>query len=224
MYRAFESLDELVEIVETARGLPMSGSCVVSRSHSLDLLDDIREAYPEELVDANDVLAQRDEILAEARQIAEHEVTRARDDATHAIASAQDEADRTLVGARKEGERIVRAARAEAEEVTTAARERYDEHVAAAEDEHHRLVSETTVHQSAVVVAEQIHAGARAEADEIRGHAHADAEAMRREVEDFVDQRLAAFEDMLRSTLRTIGGGRDHLHGRSTPATPGHRR
>ncbi len=81
-------------------------------------------------------------------------------------------------------------------------RERYDEHVAAAEDEHHRLVSETTVHQTAMVRAEQIHADASADADR-----------MRHEVEDFVDERLAAFEDMLRRTLRTVAGGRDQLHG-----------
>ena len=44
MYRVFEALDELVTIVEEARGLPMTASCVVPRGDVLELLDDVRDA------------------------------------------------------------------------------------------------------------------------------------------------------------------------------------
>ena len=46
MYRVFESLDALVTLVEEARCLPMTATCVVSRGDVLELLDDVREALP----------------------------------------------------------------------------------------------------------------------------------------------------------------------------------
>ena len=41
--RTDELLSELIEIVETARALPMSTSCVLPRERVLDLLDELRE-------------------------------------------------------------------------------------------------------------------------------------------------------------------------------------
>ncbi|TXQ23070.1 DivIVA domain-containing protein, partial [Escherichia coli] len=55
MYRVFEALDELVAIVEEARGVPMTAGCVVPRGDVLELLDDVRDAIPGELDDAQDV-------------------------------------------------------------------------------------------------------------------------------------------------------------------------
>lgn len=66
--RVHELLAELVELVETARTVPMSGSCVVPRERTLDLLDDLRETVPGELTDARELLARRDAVLAEARE------------------------------------------------------------------------------------------------------------------------------------------------------------
>lgn len=66
--RVHELLAELVELVETARTVPMSGSCVVPREHTLDLLDDLRETIPSELADARELLARRDAMLSDARE------------------------------------------------------------------------------------------------------------------------------------------------------------
>ena len=57
MFHVFEALDELVAMIEEARGLPMSSQCMVPRSDALLLLDEIRDALPGELDDAQDVLA-----------------------------------------------------------------------------------------------------------------------------------------------------------------------
>ena len=81
MYRVFESLDALVTIVEEARGVPMTANCVVPRGDVLELLDDVREALPGEVDDAQDVLDRRDEIVAEAEQEAEHTRSSAHADA-----------------------------------------------------------------------------------------------------------------------------------------------
>jgi hypothetical protein len=67
LQRADKLLTELVELIETARTVPMSGSCMVPRERALDLLDDLRERLPAELIDARQVLSERDVLLAEAR-------------------------------------------------------------------------------------------------------------------------------------------------------------
>jgi cell division septum initiation protein DivIVA len=66
--RVDELLTELVELVETARAVPMSGSCVVPRERTLDLLDDLRETVPAELGHARELLARRETVLAEAQE------------------------------------------------------------------------------------------------------------------------------------------------------------
>ena len=68
MYRVFEALDELSAIVEEARGVPMTAGCVVPRGDVLELIDDIKDAIPGELDDAQDVLDARDSMLIEAKE------------------------------------------------------------------------------------------------------------------------------------------------------------
>ena len=50
IYRLYETVDELTTVIETARSVPMSASCMVPRDHLLDLLDDLRESLPEEVL------------------------------------------------------------------------------------------------------------------------------------------------------------------------------
>ena len=80
MYRVFEALDELVTIVEEARGVPMTSGCVVPRGDLLELLDDIRDAIPRELDDAQDVLDHRDSMISKAQHESEQGVGKAREE------------------------------------------------------------------------------------------------------------------------------------------------
>ena len=73
-------LDEITDLVETARAMPMSASCVVNRAEVLALLDQLRSGLPPALAQASAVLAERDTVIAEAhveaeriRAAAEHE-------------------------------------------------------------------------------------------------------------------------------------------------------
>ena len=81
MYRVFEALDELVAIVEEARGVPITASCVVPRGDVLELLDDVRDAIPGELDDAQDVLDHRDKLVGDARASAAKTLSDADSDA-----------------------------------------------------------------------------------------------------------------------------------------------
>ncbi len=110
MYRVFEALDELVTICEEARGVPMTSSCVVPRGDVLELLDDIREALPGEVDDAQDVLDQRDEIIARRDRPGRRDGPR----------PATAEAERMMAEARAQAERIIAEARAEADRTIAA--------------------------------------------------------------------------------------------------------
>ena len=62
-----DKLDELTELVETARSMPMSSSCILNRAEVLALLDDLRELLPEEFRHAELLLADREAVIEEGR-------------------------------------------------------------------------------------------------------------------------------------------------------------
>ena len=97
-----EVLDHLTALVEEARSLPMSSSCVVHRGEVLDLVDEARRVLPAELAEARGVLADRERLLEQGRVQAERLVAQAREEqarlveATAVYTRAQAEADRML--------------------------------------------------------------------------------------------------------------------------------
>lgn len=107
-------LDQLVELVETARAMPMSASCVVNRSEVLGLLDDARALLPDDLAEAQRVLAERAAVVAEGRAEAERVVSRAHVEADRLLEAsavwqrAQAEADRLLEQAHDSADRMRR--------------------------------------------------------------------------------------------------------------------
>ncbi len=228
MYRVFESLDALVTVVEEARGVPMTSNCVVPRGDVLDLLDDVREALPGELYDAQDVLDRRDELVDDATQEAEQTRTSARADAEEALARAREEAQRLVADARAEAEQtvaqarheaerlladgkaqatdLVDRARGEAERLAQAGRSAHDRYMADGQAEQARLVSQTEV----------VHA-ARHESARIVDAATNEADRLRRDCDGYVDAKLAEFEDTLTKALGTVTRGRSQLW-RGAPA------
>ena len=78
VYRLYETVDELTTVIENARSVPMSSSCMVPRDHLLDLLDDLRESLPEDVQAAGAIVEQRTEILQQAQAEAERLTGRTR--------------------------------------------------------------------------------------------------------------------------------------------------
>ena len=60
-------LDALARLIEDARAMPMSASCVVNRAEVLELVDGIRDRLPEQLADAQALVLRRDGVIAEGR-------------------------------------------------------------------------------------------------------------------------------------------------------------
>jgi len=94
-------IDRLEELLNESRPLPFTHNVIVDEDKMLDLIDQMRVAIPDEVKKAQQVLSQRDRILAQA----------------------QEEANRTLAIAREKSEQlverdaIVEAAKARAEQI-----------------------------------------------------------------------------------------------------------
>ncbi|MEO6713531.1 MAG: hypothetical protein ABIM89_08905 [Mycobacteriales bacterium] len=105
-------LDALTEMVETARSMPMSASCIVNRTDMLTLLDEVREMLPGELREAQSVIKDRDEIVEEGRRRAERILSDAESERdrlvsdTEVVRSAEREADRVVDDANEQARRM----------------------------------------------------------------------------------------------------------------------
>ncbi len=103
-------LDTLLDLLESARALPMSASCVVNRDEMLGLVEDVRALLPGELAEAKQVLQDRAAVVAQGHAEAERIVARARVEqdrlveATAVWQRAQAEADRLLAEVHAEAE------------------------------------------------------------------------------------------------------------------------
>ena len=105
-----EKLTSAITMVEEARGVPLSASCVVHRGEMLELLDEARAALPNDLESAQKLIAARDAIIEEGRVSAEQMIAMAREDVarmveqTSIVQMARDEARKILDEARTLGD------------------------------------------------------------------------------------------------------------------------
>lgn len=136
-----EILDELTEIVEHARNVPISASVMVNRSQVLDLLATARDILPEQIVEADGLLANADSVTTRARADADIIRERAEQDANDTIAAAREQASRLVaqdavtVAARAQAERIIDDAEQHAERLRQGANAYSDSRLAGLQDQ-----------------------------------------------------------------------------------------
>ena len=222
VYRLYETVDELSRVIENARSVPMSGSCMVPRDILLDLLDDLRENLPEEVQQAGAIVEQRTEILEQAQAEAERLTGRTRSESEQVVVAACRQRDEILGTARRQRDELLARAQAEAEDLLAEAeaeaqrlveegrrhrealiadgQAQQAELLAAAQAEHERLITETEVYRGAV-----------ARADDLGAQTVAEVTRMRTEVDEYVDSRLADFGTTLERMLRSVEKARSAL-------------
>ena len=144
---SIEKLNTAITVVEEARGVPLSASCVVHRGEMLEILEGARDVLPKDLFSAEVIIAEKAQIIEEGRASAEAKIATAREDVARMV----------------EQTAIVQAARDEAQRILDEARD-------VAEDE-------------------------------------------RREVEAYIDGRLATLEVILTKTMDAVARGRERLEG-----------
>lgn len=144
---SIEKLNTAIAMIEEARGVPLSASCVVHRGEMLEILQSARDFLPVDFLSAEAILQDRDRIIDEGRNSAEAMIATTREDVS-------------------------------------------------------RMIEQTSIVQAA-----------RVEAQRILDDARAIAEDERREVEAYIDARLATLEVILNKTLDAVARGRERLEG-----------
>jgi vacuolar-type H+-ATPase subunit H len=110
MTHVHTKLAEITSLVESARAMPMSASCVVNRADLLTLLGDLEALLPETISQAQEVLGDKESVVEEGRREAEKIVAAARAErrrlveATDVHQEATAEAERVLAEARQSAE------------------------------------------------------------------------------------------------------------------------
>ncbi len=99
-------IDRLEELFNESRPIPFTHNVIVDEDRMLDLIDQMRVAIPEEMKKAQQILAQRDRVLAQA----------------------QEEVNRTLALAREKSEQMI-----ERDSIVEAAKARADQIIAQAQ-------------------------------------------------------------------------------------------
>ncbi|MGW5637084.1 cell division initiation protein [Streptomyces sp. NPDC003832] len=203
-----KKLDEIVSAVSGARSMPMSASCVVNRAELLSLLDEVRQALPGSLAQAQELIGDREHMVEQARQEAERIIQGAHAERGSLISDTE-----VARRSRAEADRILSEAQKEAEDVRAEADDYVDSKLANFE-----VVLTKTL--GSVGRGREKLLGTGPGLDE-QGYEDEDApershdpETLRRSADEYVDVKLGAFEAVLAKTLEAVGRGRQKLHGR----------
>jgi vacuolar-type H+-ATPase subunit H len=108
---SIEKLTAAISMIEEARGVPLSASCVLHRGEILEVLDGARAALPNDLEAARKILASRDALIEEGRLSAEALIASAREEVSRMI-----EQTAIVSAAREEAQHILDDAHLEADQ------------------------------------------------------------------------------------------------------------
>ncbi|MFJ7245190.1 cell division initiation protein [Kitasatospora sp. NPDC098652] len=200
-----KKVDEIVAAVENARSMPMSASCVVNRAELIGLLNDLKAAMPAELAQAQSVMADHEQVVAEAQAEADRIIQGAHSERgslisdTEVVRRAQAEADRILAEARAE----VEAQRAEADDYV-------DSKLANFEVVLTKTLGAVGRGRTKLRGEAGFEAEAESDGEEFQPQRHTPSP----EVDEYVDVKLATLENVLSATLEAVGKGRDKLLGK----------
>lgn len=107
---SIEKLTTAIAMVEEARGVPLSASCVLHRGEILEILDGARAALPNDLEAARKIMVSRDSLIEEGRTSAEALIASAREEVSRMI-----EQTAIVSAAREEAQHILDDAHLEAD-------------------------------------------------------------------------------------------------------------
>ncbi|MFP8964031.1 cell division initiation protein [Streptomyces nanhaiensis] len=203
-----QKLDDIVAAVEGARSMPMSASCVVNRAELLGMLEEVRQALPGSLAQAQELIGDREQMIAEARQEAQRIIDSAQAErgslvsGTEIARRAQEEADRILTQARQEAEGI----RAEADDYV-------DSKLANFEVVLSKTIGSVDRGREKLLGREPGADPYGEEGGEDIPERSADPAELRERADAYVEAQFRAFEAVLTKTLEAVGRGRQKLTG-----------
>jgi hypothetical protein len=104
-------IDRLEELFNDGKPIPFTHNVAVDEDRMLDIIDQMRIAIPEEVKKAQQLLSQRDRVMAQAQEEANRTLDLARDKADGLVRK-----DGIVQEAEKRAEQVLSQARAEAED------------------------------------------------------------------------------------------------------------
>ncbi|WP_165218293.1 hypothetical protein [Schaalia sp. ZJ1691] len=191
------ALDQIEALVEHARNVPLSATIIVNKAEILDLLDQAREALPEDLVAADAVVADADAVLGRADSAAETTIAEANSRATATLDSANEQAEHIVANAKEEAERTVTRAQEEAEATLAQARSDAESALVDAHTQAEKLVSTENITRMAEDRAREIVADAREKEQSLKEGA-----------DDYVAKSLSELAGLLTDLQRRTEAGR----------------
>ena len=103
-------IDRLEELFNDAKAVPFTHNVIVDEDKMLELIDQMRIAIPEEVKKAQQVMAQRDRVMAQAQEEANRTLQIAREKADQML-----QKDIIMLEAQRRADQIISQGRAEAE-------------------------------------------------------------------------------------------------------------
>src|SRR3989441_7091766 len=114
-------LQQIEELVQEAKSMPLSSSALVNREEILEMIEAALSELPEEIKQARWVVKDREELLAKARKDGESIVAKARQERAHLISQQE-----VVLAAQEESERILSEAREQARQIRLEAEDYVD--------------------------------------------------------------------------------------------------
>ena len=105
-------IDRLEELFNDSKAVPLTRNVMVDEDRMLDIIDQMRIAIPEEVKKAQQLLSQRDRVLAQAQEEANRTLELARQKSDQLVTK-----DTVAQEARQRADQIVAQARVEAENI-----------------------------------------------------------------------------------------------------------
>ena len=103
-------IDRLEELFNESKAIPLTRNVMVDEDRMLDIIDQMRIAIPEEVKKAQQLLGQRDRVLAQAQEEANRTLELARQKAEQLVSK-----DMVAQEAQRRADQVVAQARAQAE-------------------------------------------------------------------------------------------------------------
>ncbi|GGT48616.1 ATP synthase F0 subunit B [Streptomyces purpureus] len=203
-----KKLDEIVEAVGNARSMPMSASCVVNRAELLAMLEEVRQALPGSLAQAQELIGGREQMVEQARQEAQRII-----EAAHAERGSLISDTQVARQSQEQADRILADARREAEEIKAEADDYVDSKLANFEVVLNKTIGSVDRGREKLLGRAPGPDGTYGEDDDAPEYS-SDPQTLIQRADEYVDAKLGAFENVLSKTLEAVGRGRQKLHGR----------
>ncbi|MFH8786535.1 ATP synthase F0 subunit B [Streptomyces roseoverticillatus] len=202
-----KKLDEIVATVTAARSMPMSASCVINRAELLALLEELRAGLPGALARAQEVVGDREQLVAEAREEAERIIESARAHRGSLISDTE-----VARQSQEEADRILAEARRQAEEVRTEADDYVDSKLANFEVVLTKTIGSVDRGREKLLGRTE-EGGGQGDPGGDAPEPSSDPRVQRQQADAYVDAKLGAVSAVLSKTLEAVGRGREKLLG-----------